>query len=212
MKDEDETSELLAEHRLEGCERIAGVTHDGERVWAADVTRRLLVAIDPVTGREVRRLNVPVDAGTAFDGRHLHQAVDGEILAIDPESGACLGRVPAPPGHTSGLAFAEGALWVGDYAGRTIQKIDPVTGRVLRTIRCDRFVTGVTFAAGELWHGTDEGETSDLRRLDPATGAVLETLAVPAGVRVSGLEADREGRLWLGDRKSGTLRAVRRRR
>lgn len=200
---------IVAEHAVEGVERIAGVTHDGERVWIADVTRGGLVAVDPKTGRTVRRLvDVPVEAGTAFDGTHLYQVAGGSIHRVDPATGAIVATIAAPPGVTSGLAYAAGALWAGDFEDRTIRKLDPSTGRVLQTIRSDRFVTGVTWSGGDLWHGTDEGETSDLRRVDPDSGEVLERLELPPGVRCSGVEADGEGRLWFGDRRSGRLRAA----
>jgi hypothetical protein len=81
---------------------------------------------------------------------------------------------------------------------------------VLRTIESDRFVTGVTWVDGELWHATWEGEDSDLRRVDAATGEVLETLEMPPGVGVSGLESDGGDRFYCGGGKSGKIRAVRR--
>jgi hypothetical protein len=60
------------------------------------------------------------------------------------------------------------------------------------------------------WHGTWEGDESDLRRIDPQTGAVLERLAMPAGVSVSGLESDGGDRFFCGGGTSGKMRAVRR--
>ena len=99
--------------------------------------------------------------------------------------------IPAPGGgRDSGLAWAEGSLWVGQYRDRKIHQIDPATGAVMRTIESNRFVTGVTWVDGELWHGTWEGDESDIRRIDPDSGAVLERLRNAAGIGVSGLESD----------------------
>jgi outer membrane protein assembly factor BamB len=203
-------AKLAASHPIDGVARIAGVTHDGERVWVADPARRRLVAVDPQSGRTVRRLaRIPATAGTAFDGCWLYQLTGAQILKLDPDTGAVAATLAAPPGMPSGLSHAAGALWVGDHSGRCIRKLDPRTGRVLKTVQCDRFVTGVTWSAGELWHGTDEeGRPSELRCVDPDSGAVLARLSLPEGVRCSGLEADGEGRLWFGDRQSGTLRAA----
>ena len=65
-----------------------------------------------------------------------------------------LSTIPAPGGgDDSGLAWAEGTLWVGQYRDRKIYQIDPETGVILRTIESNRFVTGVTWIDGELWHG-----------------------------------------------------------
>jgi glutamine cyclotransferase len=107
------------------------------------------------------------------------------------------------------LTWAEGTLWVGEYRARKIHQIDPETGAILRTIESDRFVTGVSWVNGELWHGTMEDERSDLRRVDPETGEVLERLEMPAGVVVSGLEADGAGVFYCGGSTSGKVRAVR---
>lgn len=192
-----------------GDGRVHGVTHDGERVWAATGTQ--LVAFDPASGATLHTLACACDAGTAFDGTHLWQIAEARIDKIDPASGRVLASIPAPgAGADSGLTWAEGHLWVGQYRDRRIHQIDPATGRVLRTIESNRFVTGVTWVDGELWHGTWEGEESELRRLEPASGAVLERLAMPEGSGVSGLESDGAGLFYCGGGPSGTVRAVRR--
>ncbi len=189
--------------------QVGGVSYDGRRVWFAAGDR--LHAFDPRSGEMVRSLAVAGQAGTAFDGRHLFQIARDRILEIDPESGGVLATIPAPGGEgCSGLAWAEGTLWVGRYRARQIHQIDPRTGTVLRTIASDRFVTGVCWVEGELWHGTWEGEESELRRVDAGTGEVLESLVMPPGVGVSGLEADGGERFFCGGGDSGTVRLVRR--
>jgi glutamine cyclotransferase len=194
-----------------GVERVGGVTFDGENVWFA--AGPALKAMNPASGETVRSLDVPAHAGTAFDGKHLYQLAEARIQKIDPKTGRVLSSIPAPgEGRDSGMAWAEGALWVGEYRARKIHQIDPETGAILRTIECNRFVTGVTWVDGELWHGTWEGEASDIRRIDPHSGEVLESLELPAGVGVSGLEADGGDRFFCGGGDSGKVRAVRRRR
>lgn len=195
--------------RFEGADAIHGVSFDGQRVWAA--TGPALVAFDPASGEPLRSLPVPCDAGTAFDGTHLYQIAEARIDRIDPASGQVLASIPAPGGGAdSGMAWAEGSLWVGQYRERRIHQVDPATGEVLRTIESDRFVTGVTWVDGELWHGTDDGERSDIRRIDPATGDVLERLQMPDGMHVSGLESDGAQLFYAGGGRSGRVRAVRR--
>ncbi len=189
-----------------GVDAVHGVTYDGRHVWFASGDR--LNAIDPESGQTARTLAVPAHAGTAFDGRHLFQLAEDRIQKIDPETGRVLATIPAPAGGAaSGLAWAEGTLWVGQYRARIIRQIDPGTGDVLRTIPCSRFVTGVTWVDGELWHGTWEDEASALQRIDPATGATLE---MPPGIGVSGLESDGGDRFFCGGGTSGRLRTVRR--
>src|SRR5262249_8153752 len=151
-----------------GVDHVHGLTFDGRHVWFASGDR--LNALDPASGKTVRTIVLPAHAGTAFDGEHLFQIAEDRIQKIDPKSGRVLATIPTPPGGSSGLAWAEGTLWVGQYRNRKIQQVDPRTGAVLRTIESNRFVTGVTWVDGELWHGTWEGEASDVRRIDPASG------------------------------------------
>lgn len=187
---------------------IHGVTYDGTNVWIA--TGDTLNAIAPDTGETVRKLNVPAQAGTAFDGKHLFQIFGDRIQKIDPETGRVLGTIPTPDGGAAGMAWAEGTLWVGQHRNRRIHQVDPETGAILRTIESNRFVTGVTWLGDELWHGTWEGEESQLRRIDPRSGEVLEQIDMPAGVGISGLESNGSDRFFCGGGNSGKLRVVRR--
>jgi glutamine cyclotransferase len=191
-----------------GADRVNGVTYDGQHVWFASGDK--LNAFDPASGRIKRTINVAAHAGTAFDGRYLYQIAENRILKIDPTTGQVLATIPAPgDGGDSGLAWAEGTLWVGQYRDRKIYQVDPETGAILRTIESNRFVTGVTWIDGELWHATWEGEESGLRRIDPQTGEVLESLEMPGGVHVSGLESDRRDLFFCGGGGTGKIRAVR---
>src|SRR3982750_326282 len=179
------TAEIVREYGpFEGVSSVGGVTYDGTTVWYAAGDRL-----------------------AAFDGTHLYQIAEKQIHKIDPKSGRVLSSIPAPGnGGDSGLAWAEGTLWVGQHRGRRIHQIDPETGAILRTIESNRVVTGVTWVDGELWHGTWEGDESDVRRIDPQTGEVLERLEMPAGTGVSGLESDGEDRFFCGGGNSGKLR------
>ncbi|MBR0756390.1 glutamine cyclotransferase [Bradyrhizobium jicamae] len=189
--------------------RVNGVTFDGRHVWIASGDK--LIALDPDSGKPQRTIDVASHAGTAFDGKHLYQIAEDRIHRIDPASGRILHTIPAPGGGgDSGLAWAEGSLWVGQHRDRKIHQIDPETGAIQRTIESNRVVTGVTWVDGELWHGTWEGEESDIRRIDPQTGKVLERLEMPAGTGVSGMESDGGDTFFCGGGGSGKLRAVRR--
>ena len=191
------------------AERVNGVSFDGKNVWFASGDR--LNAFDPESGKKLRSLDVAGHAGTAFDGEHLFQIAENRIQKIDPETGRVLATIPAPGGGgDSGLAWAEGSLWVGEYRERKIHQIDPETGAILRTIECTRFVTGVMWVDGELWHGTWENDESDLRRIDPQTGELLERVEMPRGVAVSGLESNGSDQFFCGGGSSGKVRAVRR--
>jgi glutamine cyclotransferase len=204
------TAKVLREYGpFEGVSKVGGVTYDGKRVWMA--AGDSLQAFDPETGKAGKSFDVPAHAGSAFDGKHLYQIAESRIQKLDPATGRVVATIPAPGnGGDSGLAWAEGSLWVGVYRERKIHQIDPDTGKILRTLESNRFVTGVTWTSGELWHATWEGDVSELRRVDPNNGTVLETLQLPAGVNVSGLESDGRDRFFCGGGNTGKVRAVQR--
>src|SRR3984957_15502597 len=192
-----------------GVDNVNGVTYDGRQVWFASGDK--LNALDPASGKTLRSIDAASHAGTAFDGQYLFQIAEGRIQKIDPKTGGVLATIPAPDGDNhSGLAWAEGSLWVGQYEDRKIHQVDPQTGAVLRTIETSRFVTGVTWVDGELWHGTWEGDESGLIRIDPRTGEALETLEMPPGAGVSGLESDGGDQFFCGGGSTGKVRTVRR--
>ena len=202
-------AEILREYSFPGVGHVHGVSYDGQQVWFA--AGETLKSFDPASGEASRTFDVAAHAGTAFDGQYLFQIAEDRIQKIDPATGQVLSTIPAPGGGgDSGLAWAEGTLWVGQYRDRKIHQIDPQTGKILRTIESDRFVTGVTWVDGELWHATLEGGESDLRRVDAQTGKVLEKVDMPAGVHVSGLESDGGDRFFCGGATSGKVRAIRR--
>jgi glutamine cyclotransferase len=204
------TANIISEHGpFPGVTNVHGLTYDGKQVWFAAGDK--LMALDPESGETGRTIDVPAHAGTAFDGEHLFQIAEDRIQKIDPTTGRILASIPAPGGGgDSGMAWAEGSLWVGQYQSRKIHQVDPDTGAILRTIESNRFVTGVTWVDGELWHATLENDMSELRHVDAHTGEVLESLEMPAGARVSGMESDGGDRFFCGGGNKGTVRTVRR--
>ena len=203
-------AEILREYGpFDGVEGVHGVTYDGENVWFCSGSA--INAFDPQSGKSVRSIPMASNAGTAFDGKHLYQIAANQINKIDPETGRVLHTIPAPGnGNDSGMAWAEGSLWVAEYRARKIRQVHPETGKVLREIESNRFVTGVTWVDGELWHGTWENDQSELRHIDAQSGKVLESVEMPEGVFVSGLESDGKDRFYCGGGKSGKVRAVKR--
>src|SRR4051812_49612929 len=125
------TAEIVREYGpFEGADKVGGVTYDGQNVWVALGDK--LTAVDPASGRTLRSIDVAAHAGTAYDGRHLFQIAEDRIQRIDPETGRVLATIPAPGGGSdSGLAWAEGTLWVGQHRDRKIHQVDPRTGAIL---------------------------------------------------------------------------------
>lgn len=204
------TAEIVREYGpFPDVNKVHGVTFDGQSVWFASGSK--LNAVDPASGKLVRTLDVAAHAGTAFDGEYIYQIAENRIQKIDPNTGRVIATIPAPgSGGDSGLAWAEGSLWVGHYRERKIYQVDPTTGAILRTIESNRFVTGVTWVDGEMWHATLENGESELRRVDPQTGKILESVKMPPGVKISGLECNGSDQFFCGGEDSGKIRAVRR--
>jgi glutamine cyclotransferase len=203
-------AEVLQEYGpFPDADQVHGLTFDGRHVWFASGEK--LNALDPVSGQIVRSIDVAAHAGTAFDGRYLFQIAEDRIRKIDPQTGEVLSSIPAPgAGGDSGLAWAEGSLWVGQHRGRKIHQVDPETGAILRTIESNRLVTGVSWVDGDLWHATWDDDGSDVRRIDAKTGEVLEKLDMPPDTGVSGLESDGGERFFCGGGRTGRIRAIRR--
>ena len=197
---------IVREFSFPDVTTVHGVSYDGRHVWIA--TGDTLNAVDPDSGETLRKLDVRAEAGTAFDGRHLFQIFGDSIQKVDPQSGKVLSTIPAPEGGAAGMAWAEGSLWVGQHRGRKIHQVDPDTGAILRTIEATRFVTGVTWLGDELWHGTWQDDQSDLRRIDPKSGEVLEQIDMPKSLVVSGLESNGRDTFFCGGGQSGKLRVV----
>ena len=111
------SAEIVREYGpFPGVDNVGGVTYDGRNVWIAAGDK--LSAFDPASGEVLRSIDVAAHAGTAFDGEHLFQISEDRILKIDPETGSVLATIPAPgAGGDSGLAWAEGALWVPHVYG-----------------------------------------------------------------------------------------------
>ena len=179
---------------------------DGHNVWFASGDK--LNALDPESGKTVRTIDVAAHAGTAFDGQHLFQLSENRIQKIDPKSGRVLATIPAPgDGGDSGLAWAEGSLWVGQYRekqdppDRSRDRSDPAHHRI-QSLRHRRHL-----GRRRAWHGTWEGDESELRRIDPQTGEVLESSRCRRS-GVSGLESDGGDRFFCGGGPSGKVRAV----
>src|SRR5258706_6555945 len=126
-----------------GVDSVHGVTYDGERVWFASGDK--LNALDPASGKTVRSIDVAAHAGTAFDGEHLFQIAEDRIQKIDPKTGRVLVTIPAPGGGgDSGLTWAEGTLWVGQYRDRKPHEIEAPTAGFLASTESDLILSAST--------------------------------------------------------------------
>jgi len=161
----------------DGCG--SGIAAGAGAVWVTHGCRGVY-RIDPHSGRVTASLRVP-DAGDAIavaDGLVWVTSNDGDLLRIQPRTGQITGQ-PIPVGFGSwALVPAAGALWVTSYGGEvpggTLNRVDPATGTVQRFGNLDVEAAG----AGSLW-------TPQVQRIDPATGGVTASVAVPYASQVA---------------------------
>jgi len=207
-------TQLLREQDFAG-EIVGGVVFDGELIWVSHPASGGLLGTHPDSGEVVRELSIPhPGTGLAWDGSQLWNVSneEGSIRRIDPKTGEVTRRLPLPgQGFHTGLAWDGEALWIAIIGEKTVHKLDPESGKVLRSIVSDRYVTGVCWVGGELWHGcvAEQPMTavaeSELRHIDSSTGVVQKRLHVDAAV--SGLDSD-GSRFFCGDCTRGALRVV----
>jgi outer membrane protein assembly factor BamB len=209
MKRTNNTTAAVVDKELTPGGKVHGVTFDGKLVWYA--SDEAIVAVDPATEKVTKRLAVKAPAGTAFDGTNLYQLAGDKILVVDPSDGRVVRELPSPrPRECSGLAYAAGPLFVGEYKDGRIHKVDAKTGEITKTLSSDRWVTGVSCVDGAIWHATGNNGAGapQIRRL-AEDGTVDEILEVSGVEYISGLESDRNGGFWCGG-ENGKLRHVRR--
>lgn len=137
------------------------------------------------------------------------------VSRIDPHTGA----VTQPLRRVGDVrAVGAGALW-GTYANSAadagVQRVDPVTGQVVATIRIPNGVL-IAFGLGTLWVAQDASSITSggnepdrtkpgrLYRIDPTSNRVLGRPVPLPGVAPSALAVG-EGAVWVGELDGTTL-------
>lgn len=105
------------------------------------------------------------------------------VHRIDPKTNRRVATVRLPGEPCAGLATGFGALWVPLCAGSSprLAKVDLNSGRLERVFHMGPAGAegGIAASPDSIWLITDQQGT--LARLDPATGALRQTIHVPPG-------------------------------
>jgi peptide/nickel transport system substrate-binding protein len=122
------------------------------------------------------------------------------VGAISAAGGAVTAgfRVGSSP---SGVAVDQGSVWVTNYDGGTVSRIDPATHAV-EPIQVGSNPTGIAVGAHAVWVANSYSGT--VSRIDPADDSV-QSVPVgngPSGVAVGG------GYVWVANRSDGTLSRI----
>jgi DNA-binding beta-propeller fold protein YncE len=95
----------------------------------------------------------------------------------------------------SGVAVADGSVWVGHRTLAEVWRLDPVTGRVQARIPTgEQSPSLVTSVGGQVWAAAQSSGDSTVLRIDPASNAV--TASRPVGAIASAIAAG-DGRVWV---------------
>src|SRR5262249_37909709 len=146
-----------------------GIAVGGGRAVVADGPQHALATFDADTGARRYLTNL---SGSSFNGPEI--AAGSEAVWFgDPNlhyvgkvddllsSGTASTQVDIPPDETmidsaynnfDGVAVGEGAVWVaGDPFGRTVWRVDPLTGRLAATIRVPFIPDAIAAGEGAVW-------------------------------------------------------------
>ncbi len=154
-------------------------------------------------GKIVKRiaLNVAAAYNIWIGGGSVWVAADqgASVVRVSPASNRVVARIEAGDGPAS-MAFDGGTAWVVNHRDTTIDRINLATNEssLLTTLGGvnDRAPERMTFSHGSLWV---TGRGTDLLKVNPATGAVEQTIEIGA----SGIDLVATGDdLWVPTRSA----------
>ena len=105
-----------------------------------------------------------VDGGLATDGEFVYAIVDtgdgtDRIVRIDPESEDVVASYDMPFDYGSGLAIADGSLWVSSFQAGEVAEIDLDGSGTVDRFGVTGSPAGVAYMNGSLWVGDPTADT-----------------------------------------------------
>ncbi len=161
------------------------------------------------TGKILRRVHDTEATGIAIDAsKNLIFFGDdaGQITARDLNSPALIHTPPLNPPASNGrdMAFDGKYLWRTDTGNKTVQQINPQTGKIRFSFEPDFYVIGIAWDGHHLWMSEYNGFAGNERIVQFTLEGVPTGVEFPAGLvddLVGGLAFDStDNTLWLGAR------------
>jgi DNA-binding SARP family transcriptional activator/streptogramin lyase len=179
-------------------------------VWVADRQDQTVTQIDPESGRVVSTM------GIGFRPDDL-AARNGAVWAVNREEGV-LGKLAY--GDISdrferrgfagfgGIAVDDEAVWLG--SGKTLIRVDPATGRVVKRADVPVDLDGVAVGADAVW--AVSGPAGTVLRIDRDTGAVRDRIPIGTNSNVPspypmGVAADADF-VWVLNGSTATVTKI----
>ncbi len=182
------------------CDVPNAIAYDGKSLWLPLNDARVLVRLDPVSGRNLATIPLGVEAfGVAAGptGIWVTDFQHDSVVHFAGNGAEAASITNLPPGP-SGVAVGSDAVWIACARAGSIVRVDPSTNKVVAEVPLFKSPLAVTIAFGSVWVRSEEGDI--LTRIDPATNAVLANIPVGAAEGLDGLDqfgVDATG-LWLG--------------
>jgi YVTN family beta-propeller protein len=194
----------FATRTLGGFTFPTSLTRERQRVWVSNNSSGVLVAIDPVSGGVLNRIQIKSAAATsslAYGADSLWVSEEEAALhRISLASTSETMRLPSAQVHQ--LAFGAGSLWVALAGLRQVLRIDARDGRTSR-IPVGSLPAGVAVGFGAVWVAS-AGDGA-VWRIDPDVGDVDDVVHVgkrPEGVTVAA------GSVWVANNGAGTVSRI----
>ncbi len=171
-----------------------------DSLWALD-TDGTLYRIDPDSGEIASRIDVAASAPyNLWTGAGSVWTIDdatGEVIRVSPETEKVVARVAVGDGPAD-MVFSGTSAWVANHRDLKLVHIDTRTNkaRTLTTLRGTGAPERLALLGGSLWV---TGRGTDLLKLNPSTGRVLQTV----NLDVSGIDVvAADGALWVPTRSA----------
>ncbi len=114
--------------------------------------------------------------------RRIYAAHSGarELVVIDADSKRVLRTVRVGPLHGVAVNPENGHVFTGNGTDKSVSEVDPVAGRVLRTVRVGGPVDAIAYDPATKHIYADEDDGSHLYVIDARSMTLLKTLTLPA--------------------------------
>jgi len=190
-------------------ERVELVAFDDGAFWLASPPFTNIVALDPATHERIRVVSHPVTKPqnmAVADGIMWVNDFDRpRVVGVDVATSRVVHDYDLPSedgGGATGLAFADGSLWVGTRYSEELFRLDPATGDVEAAIPV---AAQVLASDGDLLIAQSSGK---LHRIDMARNVVLWSTAEITTPSIWTAVAFGGGYIWVSDDTRGTVTKV----
>ena len=127
--------------------------------------------------RQYQRYAGEEGLGVGFGSIWVSSVNSGESVARMSIATSKSVSISAPSGEDSAIGVGPDAVWMDDFAGGIVRRIDPATNKVAASTKGLLGPSGFAFSGSHVWVALHHAQS--VAELDGRTGRVLARLAVP---------------------------------